>query len=65
MNRYLMRIEGYFAGWVQFEIEAKNKHDAIVKAKEYCRREYGFGGNYKMDSIECVKKLQIKKKIIK
>ena len=34
MNRYLMRIEGYFSGWKQFEIEAENKRNAIVKAKE-------------------------------
>ena len=62
MNRYLMRIKGYFSGWKQFEIDAENKKDAIIKANEYCRNhsEYGIGGNYKFDSIECVKKLQTK-----
>lgn len=62
MNRYLMRIEGYFSGWKQFEIEANDKQDAVVRAKEYCKKhsEYGIGGNYKFDSIECVKKLNIK-----
>ena len=57
-----MRIEGYFSGWKQFEIEAENKQDAIAKAKEYCRShsEYGHGGNYKLNSIECIKKLNIK-----
>ena len=60
MNKYLMRIEGYFSGWKQFEIEAENKQDAIVKAKEYCKKHYCTGGNYKLDSIECVKKLNIK-----
>ena len=62
MNRYLMEIEGYFSGWKQFEIEAINKQDAIIKAKDYCKKhsEYGFGGNYKLDSIRCVKKLKIK-----
>lgn len=62
MNRYLMEIEGYFFGWKQFEIEAINKQDAIIKAKDYCKKhsEYGFAGNYKLDSIRCVKKLKIK-----
>ena len=62
MNKYRMRIEGYFSGWKEFEIEADNKHDAIIKAKEYCKKhpEYGHGGNYKHNSIECVKKLNIK-----
>ena len=62
MNKYLMRIERYFSGWEQFEIEAENKQDAIVKAKEYYKKHpiYGHGGNYKFDSIECVKKLNIK-----
>lgn len=62
MNRYLMRIEGYFSGWKQFEIEANSKQDAVVKAKEYCELHpiYGHGGNYKFDSIECVKKLNIR-----
>lgn len=60
MNKYLMRIEGYFSGWEEFEIEAENKQDAIVKANEYCRNnhKYAHGGNYKFKSIECVKKLQ-------
>lgn len=62
MNKYLMKIEGYFAGTKQFEIEAENKHDAIVKATEYCKNhsEYGIGGNYKLDSIKCIKKLNNK-----
>ena len=62
MNRYLMRIKGYFSGWKEFEIDAENKQDAIAKANDYCKRhsEYGIGGNYKLDSIECVKKMNIK-----
>lgn len=60
MNRYLMRIEAYFSGWDEFEIEAENKQDAMIKAKELCRTssKYGIGGNYKFDSIECIKKLK-------
>lgn len=62
MNRYLMKIEAYFSGWDEFEIEAENKQDAVIKAKEFCRRhsKYGIGGNYKFDSIVCVKKLNLK-----
>ena len=60
MNKYLMRIEGYFFGWKEFEIEAENKQDAIIKGKEYCRihPEYGYGGNYKHQTIKVVKKLR-------
>lgn len=63
MNRYLMRIKGYFSGWKEFKIEAENKQDAIVKAYDYCKKhpEYGHGGNYRLDSIECVKKLNSKR----
>lgn len=59
-NKYLMRIEGYFSGWKEFEIVADNKQDALIKAKEYCKSHpiYGHGGNYKLDSIECIKKLK-------
>ena len=32
MNRYLMRIEAYFSGWHEFEIEAENKQDAVVRS---------------------------------
>jgi hypothetical protein len=53
-----MKIKSYFSGWKQFEIEAENKQDAIAKAKEYCKNhpEYGIGGNYKLNSIECIRK---------
>ena len=55
-----MRIEAYFSGWDEFEIEAENKQDAVIKAKEFCKMssKYGIGGNYKLNSIECVKKLK-------
>lgn len=60
MNKYLMRIQGYFSGWDEFEISAENKQDAIVKATEYCKSDskYGIGGNYRLNTIECVKKLK-------
>lgn len=60
MNKYLMKIEGYFSGWKEFEIEAENKRDAVEKATEFCKKssEFGIGGNYKLSSITCVKKLK-------
>lgn len=66
MNRYLMRIKHYFSGWSQFEIEAENKQDAVIRAAEYCRKtsEYCIGGNYDFNSIECVKKDQSKRTIL-
>lgn len=62
MNRYQMRIKHYFSGWTHFEIEAENKHDAVIRANEYCRKksEYCIGGNYDFASIECFKKLKTK-----
>ena len=62
MNRYLIKIEGYFSGWDEFEIEGENKADALIRAKEFCRRssKYGIGGNFKLGSIKCVKKLNVK-----
>ena len=62
MNRYLMRIKGYFSGWEEFEIDAENKQEAIINAREYCKKnpKYAHGGNYIFDSIECVKKVKIK-----
>ena len=60
MNTYLMKIKGYFSGWNEFKINAENKQDAIIKAKEYCKTdsEFGIGGNYDLNSIECIKKLK-------
>ena len=62
MNKYLMKIKGYFTGYEQFEIKAENKQDAINKATEFCSKssKYGHGGNYILSSIECVKKLKVK-----
>ena len=60
MNKYLMKIEGYFSGWKEFEIEAENKQDAVSKAIDFCKKhsEFGHGGNYKLSTITCVKKLK-------
>ena len=64
MNRYRMRIRGYFSGWKEFEVDADSKQEAFINAREYCshHQEYGIGGNYDMKSIEFVKKLQKKDK---
>ena len=64
MNRYLMRIKGYFAGWEEFEVDADSKHEAFIRAREYCEhhQEYGHGGNFELNSIEFVKKINKKRK---
>ena len=38
-----MRIEAYFSGWDEFEIEAENKQDAVIKAKEFCKTSSKYG----------------------
>lgn len=58
MNRYLMEIYRYFSGYEPFEIEAENKADALVKAKEYAEKHICWGGNYNSNDIRCVKKLK-------
>jgi hypothetical protein len=60
MNKYLMRIKGYFSGWEEFEVDAEDKDDAVLKATEFCKKssKYGIGGNYDLNSIKCVKKLK-------
>lgn len=58
MNKYLISIERYFSGVETHEIEAIDKSEA----KEMARRYFSFfsGGNYKLDSIKVVKKLNTK-----
>lgn len=61
MNAYLMTVTGFFAGDVQFVINAENKADAVKKGLEHVRSnpKYG-GGNFKRDSVRVVKKLRNK-----
>ena len=60
MNKYLMSIERYFSGRETFEVSAENKQDALIVAKNYCMKSGLFsGGNYKIDSIKCEKKIKI------
>lgn len=64
MNKYVMAVRHYFLGWKEFEIEAENKQDALVKSKEFLNKssEYSCGGNYNLRDIKCIKKINIKKK---
>lgn len=57
MNTYLITISHFFSGKKYFEIDANNKADAVQKFKEHFRNA---GGNYNMNSVKCVKKLQKK-----
>ena len=59
MHKYLMEIRHFFRGNEQFVIEAENKADALVKAKEHVDTDpHFFGGNYDKDIIKCVKKMK-------
>lgn len=64
MNKYLMSIRHYFSGYEQFIVEAENKQDAIFKGLIFVKQNPKFycGGNYNLDSIKCIKKLQRKTK---
>lgn len=63
MNKYLMAVRHYFLDWEEFEIEAENKQDALVKSKEFLNRssKYSCGGNYNLRDIKCIKKINTKK----
>ena len=54
MNNYMMEISGYFGVSKQFYIAANNKQEAIEKAKIFAEKNYR--DNYKLDSIQCIKK---------
>ena len=58
MHKYLMEIYRFFSGYESFEVEAENKADALVKAKEYAIKHICWGGNYNIEDIRCVKKLK-------
>ena len=58
MNKYLVSITRYFYGEETHEIEARDKREAVAAAKRYF--EFFGGGNYKLDSIKIVKKLNTK-----
>lgn len=62
MNRYLMGIQKWTHAEYTFVIEANNKEDAVIKGKAFANRdpEFGFGGNYKLDTVRVIKKLQKK-----
>lgn len=58
MSKYLVSIDRYFSGEETHEIEAENKS----QAKEMARRYFSIigAGNYKLDSVEVIKKLNTK-----
>lgn len=58
MHKYLMEIRHFFLGYEPFIVEAENKVEALVVAKEYAKNHINWGGNYDMKSIRCVKKLK-------
>lgn len=62
MNRYLMAIEKWTHVEDTFTIDADSKEEAVRKGKEFANKHptYGFGGNYKLNTVRVVKKLQKK-----
>ena len=63
MNQYLMSVHRYFNPRETFVIEAENKEDAVRKGKIYVRQSSQFfGGNYDLNDVKCIKKINKKKK---
>lgn len=56
MNLYLISIERYFSGTETEEFSGNTKAEAVEKARKHFRA-YG-SGNYRLDTIKCVKKLR-------
>ena len=60
MNKYVVGIRHFFSGYDNFVVMANNKKEAIEKAKAKAKR---FGsGNYDIEDIKFVKKINIKTK---
>lgn len=63
MHEFKMAITKYTGEVKYFTIVAENKADAVVKGKEYAyRNTHWTGGNYYIEGIQCIKKLQPKRK---
>ena len=63
MNQYLMSVYRYFNPRETFVIEAENKENAVRKGKIYVRQSPRFfGGNYDLNDVRCVKKINKNKK---
>lgn len=64
MHRYLMAVRHYFRGYEQFTISANSKTEALEKGKLHVLRDphYDTGGNYDVNDIKCIKKIQTKER---
>lgn len=58
MHKYIVAIFHYFRGYENFTVEAINKTEAIEKAK----KEAIIRGNYNINDVKVLKKLQNKSK---
>lgn len=54
MSCYTVAIYHYFSGYQNFTVDAENKADALVKAKEEAKKHGG--GNYNLDDAKVIKK---------
>lgn len=59
MNKYLVEIDKYFSGPKQIIVEALSKKEALEEVVNNAHK-YGVDGNYKMDTLRCVKKIHEK-----
>lgn len=58
MHKYIVAVYHYFSGYQNFTVEATNKSEAIEKA----RKEAIILGNYNINDVKVLKKLQNKGK---
>lgn len=57
MNRYLCMIATRF-GFLDFEVNATDKEDALFVAKQYIERNFNrFSDIYRIDSVKVIKKV--------
>ena len=60
VNRYQCSINHFAGAKVLFEVEATDKADALVKAREHARKNIQWGGNYLENTVRVIKKIQKK-----
>ncbi len=59
-NLYRCSIKSFFGSTTYFEVEATDKADALMKARDHARTHIEWGGNYDSRSVTVIKKLQKK-----
>ena len=59
MNRYLIGVMHYFSGEYFFEVEAKDRVEALHVAENVVNTDpkYDVGGNFRKNSVRVLKKI--------